>query len=281
MPHIFMTDRIAGRVAFFLENGTTGDVDDPASIRNAPLSNPGGHLDKLRFHSDLDYLEVSHGPTDVVISHAAVGPGSGPATGMGINNLLFYGGATADHPLLTHSLGYVPDFLVIANGDTLYGGTPVQRLSDGRTRHVTAYATTTQIRLSECAVRTSASMPALDVSYTVIVFRRPPAPSGDILIDRDPATGVVEMGFGKFNSSRRYLQVVAGGTPYGFSQGRTLDLSNGAPRLVDPDGTITDVVPAGTAMAFYSAAEPSFTYGASQAYDGSFAGSPGVLFKVP
>ena len=283
MAFIFMTDRVAGRVAFFQENGTTGDVDDPDATRNLPLSDPGNHLDKLRFHSDLDYLEVSHGPTDVTISHAAVSAGSGPATGVGLNNVLFYGGVSADHLLLTHSLGYVPDFLVIANGDTVYGGTPVQRLSDGRTRHVAAYATTTQIRLAERAVRTSSSMAAVDVTYTVIVFRRPPDPSGAILIDRDPDTGVVKMGFDKFNSSRRYLQVVAGGTPYGFTQGRTVDLKNGAPRLVDPDGTITDIVPSGTAMYFASTAEPggSISYGSSQAYNGSFTGSPGILFKVP
>lgn len=283
MAFVLMADPTSGKVALFSEPTTSGSASDPDSARNAPLKNPSSYLVNLRFHSDLDYLEVAFGPTAVAVSHAAVGAGSGPSELVGLNNVLVYGGVSATHVLLTHSLGYVPDFMVVANGDTVYGGTPVQRLSDGRTRHVSAYATTSQIILAESAVRTASAMPAVDVTYTVIVFKRPPDPSGTVLFEVDQADGEVRMGFGKFNSSRPYLQIVSGGTPYGFSTGRTIDLTNGAPRLVDPDGTVTDVVPAGTAMAFAMGSEPggSISYGPSMAYDGSFTGDGGVLWKVP
>lgn len=283
MTRVFKISRSADAVAFFETAPGGGDPANPSSLRNRPLVDPGNWLGNIIFHSDLDYMEVSHGPTDTTISHAAVAAGTGPASGLGLNNLLFYSGVTTTHLLLTHSLGYVPDFLVVANGDTVFGGTSVQRLSDGRTRNVAAYATTTEIRLAERAVQTSSIMPAISVTYTIIVFKRPPAPSGNIGFKVDPVVKRVMMAREKFDSRRRYLQSVAGGTPYGFTAGRTVDLKNGAPRLVDPDGTITDIVPAGTAMYFAMTAEPtgSRTYGASQAYDGTFTGSPGILFKVP
>lgn len=283
MAYVFMTDPASGKVALFLENGTSGEPDDVDAPRNAPLKNPGSYLGHLRFHSDLDYLEVAAGPNNVGIGHATIGAGSGPSAFVGLNNVLVYGGVSTVHVLLNHNLGYVPDFLVIANGDVIYGGTPVQRLSDGRTRHVTAYATSTQLLLKEWAVQTASSMPAINVTYTIIVFRRPPAPAGSLLFLNDPLANHVKMGFDKFNSSRRYLQVVSGGTPYGFALGRTIDLKNGAPRLVDPDGSITDIVPSGTKMAFAMSTEPSgsISYGFDQAYDGGFTGSGGVLWKVP
>lgn len=283
MAIVFMTSPAHGKVALFSEPTTSGDPGDYNAARNAPLKTPASYLANLKFHSDLDYLEVANGPSDVTVSHAAVGAGSGPSELVGLNNVQVYGAVTATHVLLAHGLGYIPDFLVVANGDTVYGGTPVQRLSDGRTRHVAAYATTTHIALREWAVQTASAMPATSVTYTVIVFKRPPAPSGTVLFEVDQADGEVRMGFDKFNSSRRYLQVVSGDTPFGFSLGRTIDLANGAPRLVDPDGSITDIVPAGTAMAFAMSSEPvgSISYGPSMAYDGSFAGTASVLWKVP
>lgn len=283
MAIVFMTDPLTGRCAIFEENGTTGDPDNPNSTRNAPLNNPNANLSRIYFHSDLDYCEVSHGPTTVTVTHASVSSGSDPATGVGWSNKLVYGAYSIDRNLLTHNLGYVPDFLVISNDDIVYGGTPVQYASDGRTRNVTVYATSTQIRMHETAVRTSSTLSSVSRDYTVIVFRQPPSPIGNILIDWNPTSEVLTMGKEKFKSDRRYLQVVASGSTFGFARGRTIDLSNGAVRFVDPDLSITDVVPPGTAMYFAMSTQPtgSIELGPSFAYDGSFAGTAGIQFQVP
>lgn len=276
-----MTDPNTERCALYDENGTDGDPDNPNSTRNAPLNNPNSHLDKIYFHSDFDYCEVGFGPTNVTINHSSVSPGGSPS-GVGLNALLVYGTYSASNVLLTHSLGYIPDFMVIADGDIIYGGTPIQYLSDGRTRNVTAYATTSQIILYETAIRTSSTIPALSKTYTIIVFLQPPEASGNVLIDFNPTSGTVEMGKGKFNSSRRYLQIVPGGSPFGFARGRTIDLNKGAPRFVDPDGTITDPVPSYAAMNIAMSGETgSVVYGDSYAYNGSFTGTPGILVQVP
>ena len=263
MPVVWMCDPVSGKVALFDENGTSGDPMDPMAARNAPLQNPAAHLDKVYFHSDLDYMEVSHGPTLANVSHALVA-------------------AVTTHTLLTHSLGYVPNFLVILAGDIVYPGQPVQVLSDGRQRRVVAYADSTTIKLREWAVQTNASMAAVNLAYTVVVFRAPPVPSGTILYDWDPATGIVQMARGKFRSDRRYLQVVPGGSPYGFSLGRTIDLKNGAPRYVDPDGSIFEPIPSDFALKVRMSDEPNDApYGPPMAYNGSFAGSASVLVQVP
>ncbi|UYN98351.1 MAG: hypothetical protein KIT02_10270 [Devosia sp.] len=270
------------KAALFYENGTGGAADDPYASRNAPFINPAAHLDKIKYHSDLDYMEVSHGPTNVTISHASVAAGSGPGGEVGLNGVLQFPATVTNHDLLTHGLGYVPDFMVIYDGDVIYPGRPVQVLSDGRTRKVAANATSSVIRLREWAVRTSNSMAAASRTYTVIVFREPRAPSGIVLRHWDPVTGILTLARGRFRSDRRYLQVVPGGTPFGFAKGRTIDWDNGTIRYVDPDGSVFEIVPASFAMKVRMSSEPNDApYGPSMAYAGSFAGSSSVLVKVP
>ena len=282
MPVVWMCDPVSGKVALFDENGTSGDPIDPMAARNAPLQSPAAHLDKVYFHSDLDYMEVSHGPTVANVSHALVAAVTDPGAAATPSRVIAYGTAVTTHTLLTHSLGYVPYFLVVLGGDIVYPGQPVQVLSDGRQRRVVAYADSTTIKLREWAVQTNATMAAVNLAYTVVVFRAPPAPSGTILYDWDPTTGIVQMGRGKFRSDRRYLQVVPGGSPYGFSLGRTIDLKNGAPRYVDPDGSIFEPIPSDFALKVRMSDEPNDApYGPPMAYNGSFAGSASVLVQVP
>lgn len=269
------------KIALFDENGTSGAKNDPDAARNAPFKTPSAHLDKVRFHSDLDYMEVSHGPTDVTVSHAEVAAGTGPSGDVGINGVMVYSTVTTSHTLLNHNLGYVPDFFVIYDSDIIYPGRPVQVLSDGRTRKVAVEATTSIIRLKEWAVRTGNAMAAASRTYTVVVFKRPPAPSGNVMKWWDPATGVLHLARGKFRSDRRYLQIVAGGTPYGFSKGRMIDRSNGAVRYVDPDGSQFEPVPSDFGMYIAMPYDIGGFTVPSMAYDGSFAGSPSVLVKLP
>ena len=282
MAIVFMTDPATGRCALYDENGTSGALDDPNSARNAPLNNPASHLDKIYVHSDLDYMEVSHGPTVVSVSHAAVSVGSPPA---GQPFRFGYTTAAADRLLLTHSLGYAPRAMVVYNGNVCWPGMPVQTDVGGGSRFVTAYATSTEIRLYEFASVGSSDLAATSLDYTVIVFKDPPSPSGDILMDFDPTTGAVQMGRGKFNSARRYLQVVPGGSPFGLALGRTIDLNNGAPRAVRPDGTTFDPVPSSLQLGLsrfgLGGANWGYVYGSSMAYGGSFSGAGAIQVQAP
>lgn len=281
MAIVFMTDPDTGRCALYDEDGTTGAANDPNAARNAPLNNPAAHLDKIYFHSDFDYMEVSHGPTVVSVSHSAVSIGSAPP---GQLARFGYASAAADRLLLTHSLGYVPLAMVIYDDNVCWPGMPVQSDAGGGARFVTAYCTSSEVRLYEFASVGSSDLASVSRDYTVIVFKAPPAPSGNVLLDFDPGTGAVTMGMGKFDSSRRYLQVVAGGSPFGFALGRTIDLDNGAPRAVRPDGTTFNPVPSGLQLGLSRSGmgtDYGYSYGSSMAYAGSFSGPSSVQVQAP
>ena len=279
MAIVLMTDKATGRVAIFEENGTSGDPEDPNSTRNAPLNNPASHLSRIYYHSDYDPIEVAVGPANVTISHEAIPAGSGPGGQSSFNGWLVYGGFTRTHTLLSHGLGYVPDFAVAVNNQTLHPGYPVQyNAADGRARCVTAYATSSAIRLSEFGIQSSVSLPALNVTYNVMVYARPPAPSGNNMIDFDSATGVLKMARNKFSSDRQYLQIVSGGSPFGFPLGKTIDLSNGTFRSVQPNGAIRDVVPEDFRVSF---GEGGPSYGPTGEYKGSFTGGGAIQVQAP
>ena len=279
MAVVFMTDPATGRCALFDEPSGTGDADDPNSARNAPLNSPATNLAYLYFHSDYDPMEVVIGPTTVTISHATIAAGTGPGGAVSVNGALVFGGYTADHLLVTHSLGYVPDFFLLSGSNVIHPGYPIQFDSaDGRSRCVTAYANTTQIRLHEFGIQTSNALAGLSVDYDVMVLKAPPAAVGDVLLDFDPGTGIVQMAREKFSSDRKYLQIVAGGSPFGLPLGRTIDLANGTFRSVSPDGTIRDVVPATFRISFGSG---SPNYGPDGDYNGSFTGDPSILAQAP
>lgn len=279
MTVVFMTDTTTGRVAIFDEAPGGGAYDDPNSLRNRPLNDPVTWFANLYFHSDFNYMEVSTGPASVAVSHPAVATISAP-TGATAN--FGWGSGTADHVLLAHGLGYAPLALVALGNNILWPGMPVQSQGDGGQRYATVYTDATNVRLYEFASVGVSNLAAASLNYTVIVFRNPPAPSGNILFDFQSATGEVQMGLGKFNSLRRYLQVVAGGTPFGIAYGgRTIDLANGAPRAFRPDGTFFEPVLAGLQFALpridLRGTNWGTTAGASMAYSGSFAGPPGSI----
>lgn len=297
MP-VLMTDIASGHVALFDEAAGGGAFNDVNAARNAPLKTPASHLDKLYFHTALDNLEVSS-DTTVTISHASVAGsssggisgGAGASSGGGgnaNNDTVRFGASSADHLLVTHGLGYFPDFMVVQSGNGLFGGMPVQTQADGRGRYATAYATATEIRLYEWTSVSAATLAAISLDYRVIVFRQQRAASGNKLIDFNGTTGITEMGKDRFKTDRAYLQVVPGGTPFSLAYGRQMDLDVGAPRFVRPDGTAFDPVPS-TQKARLSATYgtgPSMgtwtgAYGASMAYAGGYTGATQVLVQAP
>lgn len=280
MAKVFMADPSTGRCALYDEPVTTGDPTNPNSARNAPLNSPATNLQYLYFHSDYDPMEAFAAPSTVSISHEAIPAYSG-TSGDFIPGQ-YYGNFTRDHLLFTHNLGYVPDFFVVRNNHTVFPGFPVQYTAAvGLARYVTPYANTTQIRLHEVGVQSNTILPATTISYTVLVIRRPPTPSGNVLLEFTPGTGIVSMGKDKFNSARRYLQVSSNPTAFGIPLGKTVDLNNGAFRAVSPGGTINEPIPATPTIRMSRLVVGGTTQGNSANYGGSFTGDAFIRTDVP
>ncbi len=274
-----MNDPATGQWALFTEPNGSGLMEEADAPRNAPLNNPNGNLQHLFYHSDYDPMEVAIGPLPISIDHPEIAAGTGPGGAATVNAGQVYGNHAVDHVLLNHGLGIVPDFMLLLGSHVIHPGFPVQYDSaDGRARCVTAFATNSQIFLREFGVQTSNAMPALTVSYTILVLRQPPPASGDVLFEFEPDTGVVRMAREKFRSDRRYLQIVAGGSPFGLPTGRTLDLDNGTFCSVSPDGSVRSPVPAALRVSFgFGPAE----FGPDGNYKGTFIGEPAVLVQAP
>ncbi|KKB09413.1 hypothetical protein [Devosia chinhatensis] len=284
MATVFMNDPATGRFALFDEAPGGGAVDNPNSLRNRPLNDPLNWLANIYFHSDFNYLEVAFGPTNVTVNHSAVSvvsPPIGATVQFGWN-----GGASVDRLLFTHSLGYVPLVMAVLGNNMVWPGMPVQSQGDGGVRFATIYATSTEVRMKEFGTTGPSTLAAASLTYTLLIFANQPSPTGNVLFDFDPVTGIVEMGRRKFKSDRRYLQVVPGGSPFGISYGgRTIDLANGAPRAVRADGTAFDPIPASLGAALsrlgYTGTDWGFIYGSGMNYTGSFTGPGQIQVQAP
>ncbi len=279
MATVFMMDPATARCALYDEPVASGAFNDPNSARNAPLNNSASNLAYIYYHSDYDPMEVVFLQSSIAISHALIPAGSAPGVPGAATDFQQYGSYIADQLLFTHNLGYVPDFFLASGQNIIHPGYPVQYDSaSGRARCVTAYATTTQIRLWEFGIQTANSLPAINLNYNLLILSQPPAASGNILFDFNGTTGLVTMAKGKFSSDRKYLQIIGGGTPFGLPLGRTIDLANGTFRSVAPDGSIRDVVPATFRVSFGSGTP---TFGPDGNYNGSFTGDGSILVQAP
>lgn len=236
MPHVMMNDPVTGRVAVFLENGTAGDPEDPNSSRNAPLNNPVAHLSKVRFHNEFDYYQV-HSITDVVANHPSVAGAS--ATIATTPTFTRYGRvAKASIDLLFHGLPYVPAYMIASGGVLIGQSSKIQADANGQ-RMVSPYATNEVIRLLDVAiVGGTATLAGFPKAYQVIVFKNPVATS-PWMADIDPAAGVFELGYGKWNGGLRQLRRTMSGdaSPFDVPLGRTTDVRGGGSRTVLADGT--------------------------------------------
>lgn len=288
---VFMTYKVGNKIAIYDEAPGGGDPANPNSLRNRPLMDPTNWLDYIYFHSDLDNMEVFSNST-VLVNHSFVGgveTGGTSSGGSEINAGVRYRKSTADRFLVTHNLTYIPNVFVVVGSNVLFPGTPVQTFGDGRGRYISVYATTTQVRMYEWTSVSDTDLPAVSINYRILVIKNAPAkvPTAP-LFDFNKASGIVQMARGRFNSSRNYLQVVPGGSPFGVAYGRTIDLKNGAVRFVNPNGSVFEPVPASLKGKFkftYVSDEQIKTYdpgyGASMAYTGSFTGPTQILVQAP
>lgn len=274
-----MSDPATGHVALFEEPFGSGAYTDPASARNLPLRQPENYLGYVHLHTALDQMEVVAYQPSLSVTHPKV-RGRSPTEIDGVANVSVSPGVDrVDRLLFTHSLGYVPHFLVAINGVILSPGFPVQVLSGGgRSRYVTAYATATEIRLSEISVVTADDLPAVAVTYQLLVFREAPAPSGSVVLEYSSANGLVTMGFGRFRSDRAYLQVLpqGTGTPFALPNGPTIDVKNGAPVMAKASGEMVLAMP----DLRYTMVQGR-PFGLAMQYNGSFAPPPTIPVQAP
>lgn len=235
-----MTDPATDRVSVYLENGTTGDADDPNSVRNAPLNSPNSHLSKIRFHSDWDYYQVHSITNGIAITHASVAA----ATNIVSNNPVItrYGQIVrTDVTLVNHGLGYVPAYMIVSGG-CLIGPSSIIQISSDTSRFISPYATTSSIVLYDVGISSSVNLPSLAKTYDVIVFKAPVADS-PYLIDYNKGSDQLILGKGKFRGNLKALRFASGGdsSPFDIPLGRTVDIRNGFGRTVLADGTVYDM----------------------------------------
>lgn len=264
-----MGDPVTGRVAQFRE--APGVISKEAFLDynsdiNAPLNNPSEHLDKLDFHTDFDLLEIGFDQS-VMVAHATVSSVSAPS-GVGISAAFGFNDAPAVHTLFAHNLGYVPHAMVSVGDRVLYPGMPVQVHVSGSTRFATLFVDDTNVGIYETSSVGTSSLPALDLEYRVLIFKKPPEPNGSVLFEYNPETGEVSMGFGRFSSKRKYLQVVPGGSPLSLTYGRSTHLNNGCPSYTLAGGGFYNPVPVGTKFRIFGAYTGSF--GGDSSYNGAF-----------
>lgn len=295
MARIFLKeDPEVGVVALFDEAPGGGDPFDKDAPMYAPLYDPINHLDKIYFHSNFNYMEVALLQT-TTINHAGYAAASVPAfngggqtssgpSGMSAGNSGFNSNSgfavgshqPSPHLLATHGLGYVPRYKIAVDNQMIPPGFPVQTNAGGAVRSVASYATTTEIRLKEFGNAGSSAMSAVSKNYQVMVFANPPAPSTNQLKWWDNANNVLHLGFGRWRSDRRYLQVVPGGSPFGLLMGRNVDLANGAARSITPDQTIVDSV--NPDLRLYLMGRGA---GTPMQYNGSLTSVPAILVQAP
>lgn len=215
--------------------------EKPASgDRMAPFDDPETHFDLIRFCSEFQYLNNSLRVNGITVAHSSVAgvtgsgyvaPGpNGGSTGPVANGQV----VTTNKALYTHSLGYVPQFMVLFNGALLYPGTAVQISSTKKEiRLASAYATTTEIRIREIGISSATALAAANINYDVIIFRDPAKVSGAPLFQVEPSG--ISLGYGRITSEQKPMRRVVGAESFFFIPlGRTADIRNGAYRTISP-----------------------------------------------
>lgn len=213
----------------------------------APYDDPLANMDKVKFHSDLQYLASQAVSSNITINHTSLagvtgtgyqaGNGGGPASG---SSAPISDGQirVSSIELSTHGLGYVPLCYVLYNNRIVSPGTVVQTDSD-MIRMVSVYVTTTKVFLREIAISSAVALPAISRDYSVLVFREPIADplQPTLFLSRDNPMVLAK---GKITEDNRPLRAsVASDARFYVPIERTIDIKNGAIRNISPlDGII-------------------------------------------
>lgn len=200
-------------------DGTTGKVAvytvEDTAIDDAPFTAPLSNLDRVEFHSDLDYLAISSIQTGTLSLPTRTGTTAG----------------TYRHNLFTHGLGYQPlvmGHLVSFEGynTPLLGTTPIRTpidrvlpttQADIRTVQLGADATNVYLHEYMLLVSTSLTYPAVDLNWRVMVTtRNMDSSTGNDNTASHPSNlyisgSRVVFGRGKFDTDRSHIKKVSSG----------------------------------------------------------------------
>jgi len=231
-------------------DGTTGKVAiyDPA-VPGA-FTNPLANLNAVYFHSDLDYVGVA-AVLDFTVTHPARGTGGSSTQ----HSYLEPNPASGLVSGLNHDLGYVPHALVFVGNDMLPANMQIQT-SGSSYRTVAVDLTTTQVRVFETAWVYQHSLPALTVTYKIVLFTPKISPSGNETLHITQSSFVASRG--KLNTAYNYLRRAVSSPMFWFSKGKTADVANGSFKIVTANGSVINRSP----------------------YNGSFAGEAGLGVEV-
>lgn len=233
--------RIKGHAWAVWDKPATGDP-------MAPFDDPTKHWDKIRFHSDLQYLNDALSVPGISLTHQSVAGTSG--TGYAPPSTPGGGGATGSitrgqvvvqtQTLYTHGLGYVPEFTVKWNGTTLYPGMLVYQDKPAKTcRFASAFATSSIIGIRTVGISSSVTLPSQATSYDLTIFRQtakiPGAPLAKVVAN-DAEDFVV--GYGRVTSALVPLRQAGVGDVdvIMYPIGPCVDIREGAVRTITVDG---------------------------------------------
>lgn len=231
------------RCAIFDEAPGGGSPADINSLMNRPALDPSNWLDNIYFHSEFDYYGVAAYTLGTSLTHGAIAGitrNAGGGTGE-VSTVVTLAGQSGsdDQLLLTHNLGYVPDFYAIINGVLAPNGVPIQRPDAFRMRFACVYATTTEIRVATFGFSSASDLSSISAIYGVIVFRDHAAIPGEKMLKIAP--GDVIFGQGKFNMQQPHLRADgAGDSPFAIALSKTAAARNGGLRLYKSSGSYED-----------------------------------------
>ncbi len=208
----------------------TFDINHP---ENAPAKTPADYLDVLTWHSALHQYELAL-ETSVTINHTALAT---KTTRIGASGYVGGGGTVevgvdligdirvTEVPLVSHSVSDNPIVMVALNGRMLPSGFIVQISGEG-IRQVAPWVSSSEVGIRETAVSGSAALPAISLTYRVMIFRsRAPDPVKPMFAG-GPSS--MQMARGIIDGSRKYAkQVAVGESPFSINLGPTLDDANG------------------------------------------------------
>lgn len=217
-------------------NGISGNVAIYEGGFEAAFTSPLANLDKVFFHSSLDYVGVSHIYTGV-ISHP-LREASAQADKYLNNNKKPLNG-TQEWTLLNFAdAGYAPHGILVVNGEQMPGAAPIQKVGNASARYIMLRVTNTAAVLREHWHTFNDSLPATNISYTLYLFTGPIAQSGNDTLKITPNQMVASRG--KLNTLYRYIRSVVASPAFRLIKGATADVQGGGLRIVTPAGTVID-----------------------------------------
>ncbi|MBJ3783427.1 hypothetical protein [Devosia sediminis] len=206
----------------------------------APYKNPLTYLHLIEFCSHWDYYTVRNRATVSMTHQSVPGRTITDARGFGTASVIYRGQTYAqEQVLLYHGAGYPPRFVVSQGGRVLPQGMNVQNLGD-RARFVSFNATATDIICYNVGTSSDADLPALTVSYDVLVFKdASEVPVGPQLPMFWATDTRAIMGRGRFDTNTTTMRRGTGAdSPFFLALAASFDFDVGRMRVVLPNGSI-------------------------------------------